>query len=154
MHVRLVPPERAGEVHDRDRADGQRSRRWAVNTRQQEGPTPYLRALETAHALGRADGLLAVDLEPVEEPAAMGSCCHGLEPEALAASVWGAGAGTPPAGVQLNAPLWYAAGFREAVASARAARGPRAACDTRPEEPEQTTARERAVVAAPADPHR
>jgi hypothetical protein len=102
-----------------------------VNTRQQEQPTPYLRALETAYALGRTDGLLAVHLEPVEEPAAMGSWCHGLDPDDFAGHVWGAGAGTPPAGVRLNAPLWYAHGFHDAVASARAQRGCRTASDTR-----------------------
>jgi hypothetical protein len=117
-----------------------------VNTRQQERPTPYVRALETAYALGRADGLLAVQLETVEEPAAMSSWCHGLDPDDFAGHVWGAGAGTPPAGVRLNAPLWYAHGFREAVAGARPP-----SSDTRSGEHRQATGQERAVVATPAE---
>jgi hypothetical protein len=91
-----------------------------------EPPSAYLRALEAAHALGRADGCLAVEVEPDGEPAEAGAWCHGLCPEDFARLVWDAGAGTAPAGVRLNAPLWYAVGFREALASARAHRGCRA----------------------------
>ncbi|MGK5110715.1 hypothetical protein [Geodermatophilus sp. CPCC 205506] len=87
-------------------------------------PEPtYQHALEVALALGRADGRLAVDVEPDGEPAAAGPVCHGLDPEEFAGLVWGAGAGTAPTGVLLNAPLWYAHGFREALATARAQRG-------------------------------
>jgi hypothetical protein len=141
-------------VHDRDRADGHRPWRWAVYTRHHERSTPYLRALETAHALGRADGLLAVQLELEDGPAAMSSRCHGLDPEDFAGRIWGAGAGTPPTGVLLNAPLWYAHGFREAVAIARARHGCGATTDAPSGEHGQTAGHERAVVAAPADRHR
>ena len=122
-----------------------------MDTRQQEQPTPYLRALETAHALGRADGFLAVRLDMVEEPGTMSSWCHGLGPDDFADHVWGAGAGSPPAGVRLNAPQWYAHGFREAVASARAPHGCRTASDTRSGEHRQATGQERAVVATPSE---
>lgn len=138
-------------MHDPDRADGHRPQGWTVNTRQQEQPTPYLRALETAHALGRADGLLAVRLEMVEEPDATSSWCHGLDPDDFAGHVWGAGAGSPPAGVRLNAPRWYAHGFHEAVASARAQRGCRPASDTRSGEHRQPAGQERAVVVTPSE---
>jgi hypothetical protein len=91
-----------------------------VTTSQHEPSPPLLRALEVARVLGRADGRLAVDVEPVGEPAPAGSWCHGLAPEDLARLVWDDGAGAAPAGVLLNAPLWYAQGFREALACARA----------------------------------
>jgi hypothetical protein len=91
-----------------------------VTTREHEPPSTYLHALEAAHALGRADGHLAVDIEPDGEPAAVGPYCHGLAADDFARLVWGAGSTTVPAGVRLNAPLWYGHGFREALASARA----------------------------------
>ncbi|MGY1679262.1 hypothetical protein [Geodermatophilus sp. SYSU D01176] len=81
--------------------------------------SPLLRALGRAADLGRADGRLAVGIEPVGEPVPMGSWCHGLAPDELADLVWDAAAGPAPAGVVLNAPLWYAQGFREALAGAR-----------------------------------
>jgi hypothetical protein len=91
-----------------------------VTTTQHELPSTYQRALEGAYALGRADGHFAVQIEPDGEPAAVGPYCHGLERDDFARLVWGAGATTVPAGVRLNAPLWYANGFREGLASARA----------------------------------
>jgi hypothetical protein len=83
-------------------------------------------ALEAASALGRADGRLAVEVEPAGEPVLVASSCHGLDPEGLAALVWGAGAGPAPAGIVLNAPLWYLEGLREALSCARAERTDRA----------------------------
>ena len=94
-------------------------------TTNQEPSSPFLRALEAAQALGRADGRLAVELEPVGEPAPVGSWCHGLDPEGLARLVWDVAAAPPPAGVVVNAPLWYAQGFREALACSRAQQDPR-----------------------------
>ncbi|WP_249522396.1 hypothetical protein [Modestobacter marinus] len=58
-------------------------------------------------------------MDPADEPAATGSWCHGLDPEGLARYVWDA-AGSPPAAVLLNAPLWYLHGYRDVLASARA----------------------------------
>ena len=86
----------------------------------EDGTSPYSRALEAARALGRADGRLAVEIEPAEGPATPSSRCHGLDPEDLARLVWDAGAAPPPAGVVVNASHWYAQGFREALACARA----------------------------------
>jgi hypothetical protein len=84
-----------------------------------EGASPYLRALHTAHALGRADGRLAADLGAADlEPALPGPWCHGRDPEGLARLVWDGGPGAAPAGVVLNAPHWYAQGFREALGRA------------------------------------
>lgn len=81
--------------------------------------SPYRRALETARALGGADGRLAAQVEPAGEPAAVGPWCRGLDPEHFAALVWGTAGGAAPAGVVLNAPLWYAEGYREALGRAR-----------------------------------
>ncbi|MEX5716951.1 hypothetical protein [Geodermatophilus maliterrae] len=114
-----------------------------MEPRAHETSSPLLRALEAAHALGRADGRLAVEIEPAGdpagEPAAGGAWCHGLAPEDLARLVWDGGAGAVttgavPGGVVLNAPLWYAQGFREALACARAQQARGAVDGTRPAE--------------------
>jgi hypothetical protein len=96
-----------------------------VTTGEPQRPSSCLCALEAACALGRADGLLAVEVDPIDEPFAASPFCHGLDPEDLARHVWGAAAGDPPAAVRLNAPAWYAHGFRDALASARAERSSR-----------------------------
>ncbi|PRY50150.1 hypothetical protein LY71_104187 [Geodermatophilus tzadiensis] len=98
----------------------------------ENGTSPYRRALEAARALGRADGRLAVDVEPDGEPV-LGPWCHGLDPEGLAHLVWEADGGPAPAGVVLNAPLWYAQGFREALACARAQQAGRHLTGRRPD---------------------
>ena len=100
----------------------------------EDGTSPYSRALAAARALGRADGRLAVEIEPAEGPATPGSRCHGLDPEDLARLVWDAGAAPPPAGVVVNASHWYAQGFREALACARAQQVRRATGGARPAE--------------------
>jgi hypothetical protein len=92
-----------------------------VITSEHEPPSTLLQALESARALGCADGRTAFEFEPDDEPVAVGSWCHGLGPEDFARLVWHGGADTAPAGVRLNAPVWYALGFREGLASARAA---------------------------------
>jgi hypothetical protein len=101
-----------------------------VTVHQQESPSSYRRALETAHALGRADGCQVADLEADLEPdladlgpASVGPWCRGLDPERFAALVWGTAGGAAPAGVVLNAPLWYAQGFGEALARPRSRQG-------------------------------
>jgi hypothetical protein len=89
-------------------------------TADDEPLSPFLRALAVARDLGRADARLAADVEPAGEPAPIGPWCHGLAPEDLARLVWD-GDGPVPAGLVLNAPPWYAQGFREALAGAGAA---------------------------------
>jgi hypothetical protein len=115
-----------------------------LSTGEHERPSALARALEAARALGRADGRLAVEVEAVADeavaddaPAAVGAWCHGLCPEDLAGLVWGAGAGPAPAGVRLNAPLWYAHGFREALAAARAQARPAPVPSPRPAAPDR-----------------
>lgn len=89
-----------------------------MTVHQQEPPSPYRFALETARALGRADGRLEAELGVGPGPAPVGPWCRGLDPERFAALVWGTAGGDAPAGVVLNASLWYAQGFREAAAPA------------------------------------
>ncbi len=90
-------------------------------TANDEPQSPFLRALGVARELGRTDGRLAAGFEPPGEPAPIGPWCHGLAPEDLARLVWDGGEGSVPAGLALNAPLWYAQGFRETLAGAGAA---------------------------------
>jgi hypothetical protein len=82
----------------------------------------YRELLERAGSLGRADALLAVDLEPGDGPDPSSRCCRGRDPAGFARLLWGTGAGRPPVGLEVNAPLWYAQGFREALADVRARR--------------------------------
>ena len=78
--------------------------------------TPYRQALLTALEMGRADGIIAAtwDIEPTEVPLAPG-VARGRSPEAFARCLWADKPGRPPAGLELNGPLWYSTGFREAL---------------------------------------
>jgi len=78
----------------------------------------YGRLLEEALELGRIAGRFAAAFEP--PAAAIGDHCLGLDPEAVARLLWGARSGEPPTGLEVNAPLWYAAGFAEGLASGAA----------------------------------
>lgn len=78
----------------------------------------YLHLLGRAYDLGRADGVLAVDLEPVADPGPRVSCCRGRDADGFARHLWEGRPGTPPAGLIANAPAWYGQGFREALADA------------------------------------
>ena len=90
--------------------------------------TPLLRApsypdlLRTAYAWGRVDGLLAADFEPLEGTDPSSGCCRGRAPAAFAHHLWKVADIRPPAGLDVNAPLWYARGFDEALAEVRADR--------------------------------
>ena len=82
-------------------------------------PSPrYGDLLEAAYALGRADGSFAERLEPVAPLDAV-PWCRGRSPAEFARLLWGEQPGTPPSGLELNAPLWYARGFAEALAAER-----------------------------------
>jgi hypothetical protein len=85
-------------------------------------PTPsYSDLLHTAYALGRVDGLLAADFEPQDSTCPSTSCCRGRDPADFARHLWVLPNGEPPAGLEGNAPHWYARGFEEALSEARAA---------------------------------
>jgi hypothetical protein len=79
----------------------------------------YLDLLRKAYDLGRADGVLAADVEPVEDPMPPGSCCRGRDAEGFVRHLWDGPPGGPPTGLIVNAPAWYGQGFREALAEAR-----------------------------------
>jgi hypothetical protein len=75
--------------------------------------------LEAAYSLGRADGLFAAEFEPEETPAATGRVCQGRTPEEFARWLWDDAPGTPPVGLTVNGPLWYARGFADGLADER-----------------------------------
>ena len=83
------------------------------------GGALYLALLETAHSLGRADGCLAARFEPAGPVGPPPPCCQGRDPEQFARHLWADRPGTPPSGLVVNASLWYATGFAEALAAER-----------------------------------
>ncbi|SOE01477.1 hypothetical protein [Blastococcus haudaquaticus] len=76
----------------------------------------YLQLLEEALELGRVDGRFAAAFEPATAP--RGDRCLGRTPEEFARLLWEDRPGTPPAGLELSAPHWYATGFGEGMAAA------------------------------------
>ena len=82
-------------------------------------PPSYRKLLDAAFALGRADGTVAARCEPLETDASGGTTFRGRTPEAFARYLWGHQPGAPPSGLELNAPLWYAAGYAEGLAAER-----------------------------------
>jgi hypothetical protein len=79
--------------------------------------TTYRQLLEEAQELGRLDGRFAAVFERPGRPAPDSPRCLGRTPAEFAALLWEARPGSPPSGLELNAPLWYAAGFAEGLAS-------------------------------------
>ena len=77
----------------------------------------YHELLEEAQELGRADGAFAAAFEPPGSVASRPERCLGRTPAEFARLLWD-GPGEPPSGLEVNAPLWYAAGFAEALAEA------------------------------------
>jgi hypothetical protein len=77
----------------------------------------YRQLLEQARELGRIDGRLAAALESSAGPARAGPRCLGRTPAEFAQLLWEGQPGTPPSGLELNAPHWYAAGFTEGLRS-------------------------------------
>jgi hypothetical protein len=84
------------------------------------GPsTPtYRQLLEEAQELGRLDGRFAgaFELPGVQ----VGDRCLGRSPAEFARLLWEGRPGEPPAGLEQNAPHWYAAGFADGLAARRA----------------------------------
>ena len=77
------------------------------------GTTTYLQLLDEALELGRLDGRFAAKFAPVA-----GGCsdhCLGRSPAEFARLLWEGRQGQPPTGLEVNAPLWYATGFREGL---------------------------------------
>src|SRR5687768_16807604 len=86
----------------------------------------YRQLLAEAEELGRADGLLAAAFEPPGGCAGEVPRCLGRSPGDFARLLWGDRPGTPPSGLEVNAPHWYAVGFADGL-RAGAAKGSRPA---------------------------
>ena len=79
----------------------------------------YRQLLTEALEIGRADGRFAAAFEsPSTTTAHTATRCLGRTPAEFAGLLWGNCADAPPAGLELNAPLWYATGFAEGLAEA------------------------------------
>ncbi|HLM05206.1 MAG TPA: hypothetical protein VK402_08485 [Blastococcus sp.] len=76
----------------------------------------YAQLLEEAQELGRQDGAFAATLDLPETGAPTGERCLGRTPAEFARLLWEDRPGTPPSGLEVNAPLWYATGFAEGLA--------------------------------------
>jgi hypothetical protein len=73
----------------------------------------YRQALQLAYDLGRTDGRIAAALGLAEVPDPTGPVCRGRDAATFARLLWGAGPGPVPSGLEVNAPLWYAAGMAD-----------------------------------------
>jgi hypothetical protein len=83
------------------------------------GARTYQQLLEEAQELGRLDGAFAAAFEPADLSAPHSGQCLGRAPAEFARLLWEDRPGTPPSGLEVNAPLWYAAGFDEGLRAAR-----------------------------------
>jgi hypothetical protein len=86
----------------------------------------YRQLLDRAYGIGLADGSFAVDFEPASAVDVVPTSSRGRSGEELARLLWADRPGGPPAGLEANAPLWYARGFTDGLELCRslAARGP------------------------------
>ena len=83
-----------------------------------EGSAPtYQQLLEEARELGRMDGGFAAAFEPAGAEVPFSGRCLGRTPAEFARLLWQDRPGEPPSGLELNAPLWYASGFGEGLAT-------------------------------------
>ena len=86
--------------------------------RRRPGAPAYSAVLEEAYRLGRADGRLAAAFDDgLPDPSS--PTCRGRTAAELAAHLWADLPGDPPAGVEVNAPLWYLAGLTDGMREAR-----------------------------------
>jgi len=76
----------------------------------------YRQLLAEAQEIGRADGRFAAAFEGPDAMPATGARCLGRSPAEFARLLWGDVRGPAPAGLEVNAPLWYAAGYAEGLA--------------------------------------
>jgi hypothetical protein len=76
----------------------------------------YRQLLEEAQELGRLDGSFAAAFERSGTPVSDSPRCLGRTPAELASLLWEDRPGSPPSGLELNAPIWYATGFAEGLA--------------------------------------
>lgn len=83
-------------------------------------PPAYQQLLDEALELGRLDGRLAAAFEPPGDPHERSGRCLGRTPYEFAVLLWEHRPGHPPAGLESNAPHWYALGFAEGLTARRA----------------------------------
>ena len=76
----------------------------------------YRHLLEEARELGRLDGRFAAAFERPGGAVAADRCL-GRTPAEFARLLWDSRPGSPPAGLELNAPAWYAAGYAEELSA-------------------------------------
>jgi hypothetical protein len=76
----------------------------------------YGQLLEEALELGRLDGRFAAAFEPLGTVVGDSPRCLGRTPGEFASLLWEDRPGSPPIGLELNAPAWYAVGFAEGLA--------------------------------------
>jgi hypothetical protein len=89
--------------------------------------TSYRQLLTEVLEIGRDDGRLAAAFE--SSAAGLSDRCLGRTPAEFARLLWGDRPGLP-AGLEVNAPLWYAAGYAEGLAEAASACGAVLAVDS------------------------
>jgi hypothetical protein len=75
----------------------------------------YRQLLEEALELGRSDGRFAAAFERPGGVVDGSPRCLGRTPAEFARLLWQDRPGTPPSGLEQNAPLWYATGFEEGL---------------------------------------
>jgi hypothetical protein len=75
----------------------------------------YRQLLEEALELGRSDGRFAAAFERPGDVVEGSPRCLGRTPAEFARLLWEDRPGTPPSGLEQNAPLWYATGFGEGL---------------------------------------
>ena len=80
----------------------------------------YQLLLDEALELGRLDGRFAAAFEPPGDPHEVSGSCLGRTPHEFAELLWEHRPGHPPAGLESNAPHWYALGFAEGLTTGRA----------------------------------
>jgi hypothetical protein len=81
-----------------------------------DSSTPtYQQLLEEARELGRADGRFAAAFEQLAADGSRGDRRLGRTPAGFAQLLWEGRPGTPPSGLEVNAPLWYTTGFAEGL---------------------------------------
>ena len=78
----------------------------------------YRMLLEEAAELGRLDGRFAAAFET--PGGTLSHHCLGRPPAEFARLLWAGRPGEPPAGLEQNAPHWYATGFADGLAAGRA----------------------------------
>lgn len=102
LRSRIPVPRREGEV-----------------PRHRPGAPAYVAVLEAAYRLGHADGRLAAAVDD-GLPDPLSPVCRGRTAAEFAAHLWSDLPGEPPAGVEVNARMWYLTGLTDAMSEARA----------------------------------